>query len=114
RVWCRASLARACRHGAAESFAVDAAARPKDAVLADIGERYRTQIEVDLIAELFPQIMSETPGAIAAAADRRAGSATGGAYRLVDRQNDIGNPGLAAVMRQQITAPRTAHALDEP
>ena len=93
---------------------MDAAARPEDAVLADIGERHRTQIEVDLIAELFPQIVGETSGAIASAADRRAGSAAGGAYRLVDRQNNVGNPGLAAVVRQQITAARAAHALDEP
>src|SRR6202030_3870447 len=97
RVWCRASLARACRHGAAESFAVDAAARPKDAVLADIGERYRTQIEVDLIAELFPQIMSETSGAIAAAADRRAGSATDRAYRPFSRHKNITTTPIAAV-----------------
>jgi hypothetical protein len=33
---------------------VNAAARPEDTVLADIGERHRTQIEVDLIAEFFP------------------------------------------------------------
>src|SRR5580700_10220338 len=93
---------------------MEATARAEDTALADIGERHRTQIEVDLIAELFPQIMSEASGAVAAAADWRAGSATGRAYRLVDRQNNVGNARVAAVPRQQITAARTAHALDEP
>src|SRR5260370_41984885 len=75
---------------------MDAAAGPEDAVLAHIGERHRAQIEVDLVAELFPQIVSEASGAIAAATDRRPGSAARGAYRLRHRQNDGGNPSLAA------------------
>src|SRR5947209_11048958 len=113
-MWCPRSSASACGRRAAESFAVDAAACPEDTVLAHIGERYRTQIEVDLIAEFFPQIVRETSGAIAATADRGARSAAGGAYRLVNRQNNVGNPRFAAVMRQQITPARTAHAVDEP
>src|SRR5690349_23495649 len=93
---------------------MEATARPQEAALADIGERHRTQIEVNLIAELFPQIVSETSGAIAATADRRAGGAAGGADRLVHSQNDVSNARLPAVVRQQITAAWTAHTLDEP
>ena len=33
--------------------------------------------------------------------------------RLVDREDDVGDAGVVAVMREQIAAARPAHALDE-
>src|SRR5690348_14925373 len=93
---------------------MDATARPEDTAIADIGERHRAQIEVDLIAEFFPQIVGETPRAIAAATNRRTGRTAGCAYRLVDGKDNIGDPGLTAVVCEQVATTRTTHTLDEP
>src|SRR5260370_3978392 len=68
---------------------------------------------MDLIAELLPQIVGRAPRAIAAAADRRAGGTTRRAYRLIDREDNIGDTGLAAVVSEKIAAARTSYALDE-
>jgi hypothetical protein len=77
---------------------MEATADPQYAPLAYIGERDRAEIEVDLIAELFPEIVRRATGPIAAAPDRRAGSAPRRADRLIDGEDDVGDAGLAAVM----------------
>jgi len=77
---------------------MEATADPEYAPLAYIGERDRAEIEVDLIAELFPEIVRRATGPIAAAPDRRAGGAPRRAYRLIDGEDDVGDAGLAAVM----------------
>jgi hypothetical protein len=64
---------------------VEPAACSQDAVLTDIGERHRTQKEVNLIAKLFPQIVGLTARFVAAAADRGARGTAGRPYRFVDR-----------------------------
>ena len=76
------------------------AAGAEHALFADIAERHRAQIEVDLVAQLLPQIVGQTAAAVAAAADRRAGRAADRADRLVDREDDVGDARLVAVMRQ--------------
>jgi len=55
---------------------------------------------MNLVAQLFPQIMGETSALVAAAAKRRAGPAARRADRLVDRENDVGDAGRIAVMRE--------------
>ena len=80
---------------------MDATAGPQYAALAYIGERDRAEIEVDLIAELFPQIMRRAAGPVAAAPDRRAGGASRRPDWLVDGENDVGDAGLAAVMGEE-------------
>ena len=68
---------------------------------------------MDLVAELFPQIVRQALAAI--------GAATGGAHlraarrldRLVDRQDDFGHARVHRCTRQAIAAARTAHALDQ-
>src|SRR4051794_16547758 len=81
---------------------------------ADIAERHRAQIQVDLIAQLFPKIVGQTSAAIAAAADRRTGATSNRPDRLVDGGDDVGDPRLVAAVRQQITAARAAHAFNQP
>ena len=68
---------------------------------------------MDLVAQFFPQIMRQTSAAVDAATGYRAGSTSDRVDRLVDGEDDVGNPRVVAVMRQQITAARTAHALDQ-
>src|SRR6266436_7873736 len=92
---------------------MDTPAGSEHAIFADILERHLTQIKVDLIAELLPQIVGRASGAIAAAAHWGAGGTTRRAYRLIDREDNIGDAGLAAVVREKITAARTSDALDE-
>src|SRR5476649_773734 len=73
----------------------------------------RAQEDMDLVAELFPQIVRQALAAI--------GAATGGAHlraarrldRLVDRQDDFGDPRLHRGAGEAITAARTAYALDQ-
>jgi len=69
---------------------------------------------MNLIAQLLPQIMGQTAAAVAAATDRCAGSAARRPDRLVDCEDDVGDANIAPVMGEQITAARTAHALDQP
>src|SRR3954454_23927979 len=67
--------------------------------LADIAERYRAEIEMDLMSQLLPQIVRQASAAVAAAADRLAGFAADRLDLLVNRQDDVGNADVVAVMR---------------
>src|SRR5260221_4321170 len=96
--------------GTAARLAIDDAAGAEQSPLADIGERNGAEIEMNLIAELFPQIVGETAALIAAAAGRRARGAARRPDRLVDRPNDVRDAGLARRGSPQITAARAAHA----
>src|SRR3546814_11924277 len=70
---------------------------------------HRAEIEVDLVAELFPEVMGLAATLVAAAAERLAGRAAGGTDRLVDRQDDVGDARLAGRMSEQVAAARPAH-----
>src|SRR5689334_5272191 len=94
-------------------LAMQRAGAAEHALRADIGERHRAQIEMDLIAELFPEIMRQAACLVAAAAGRRAGRAARRADRLVDREDDVGDARAIGAARQEIAAARPAHALDE-
>src|ERR1700744_558158 len=80
------------------------AAASEQALFADIGECYRAEIEMDLIAEFFPEIMRETAGLVATAARRRTGRTARRADRLVDREDDVGDARAIGAARQQIAA----------
>src|SRR3546814_12721233 len=67
---------------------------------------HRAEIEVDLVAELFPEVMGLAATLVAAAAERLAGRAAGGTDRLVDRQDDVGDARLAGSMSEQVAAAR--------
>src|SRR5512146_511040 len=105
------------RDGAArlarKPLAMERAGAAQDALLADIGERHRAQIEMDLIAELFPKVVREAAALVASTARGRARRAARGADRLVDREDDVGNARSGRAMRQKIAAARATHALDE-
>src|SRR5215469_13539059 len=105
---------RAGRGDTTKTLAMDAAAASEHPLFAHIGERDRGEIEVDLITQLFPEIVRGAAGPIAAAPDRRAGCTACSADRLVDGKHDVGDAGLATVMGEEIAAPGAAHALDEP
>jgi len=93
---------------------MEAAAHPEYAMFTDIGKRNRAQKEVDLIAELFPQIVGHAARLVSAATDRSAGGATGRPYRFVDCQYDVGDTSRMAIVSEQITAARPAYASHEP
>src|SRR5215468_6074270 len=57
--------------------------------------------------------MRQTPAAVDAAPGSPAGGTSYRLDRLVDGGNDIGDPRIIAVVRQQITTARAAHAFDE-
>ena len=99
---------------ASRARAMERAAAAEHAPLAHIGERHRAQIEMDLVAELFPQIVGEAAALVAGAAGRRARRAARGADRLVDREDDVGDARPVGAVRQEIAAARAAHALDQP
>src|SRR5690348_3709282 len=105
------------RDGAARlmraALAMQRAGAAQDALLADIGKRHRAQIKVNLIAELFPEIMRQAATLVAGATRGGARRAAGGADRLVDRKDNIGNARSGRAMREEIAAARAAHALDE-
>src|SRR5689334_21966512 len=89
------------------------AAAPEHAVGADIGQRHRIEIEMDLVAELFPEVMGQAARLAAATPRRRAGRAARGSNRLVDGKDDIGDAGLVRAMAKEIATARPAHALDQ-
>src|SRR5262249_61789687 len=92
---------------------MEAAAAAQHALLAYVGERNRAEIEVDLVAELFPKIVRRAPGPIAAAPDRRAGGTSRRANRLLGGEDDVGKAGLPAVVPPQLNPCETAHDLLE-
>src|SRR5712691_11326082 len=94
-------------------LALGEAAGAEHALFADVAKRHRAQIQVDLIAQFLPEIMGQTSAAIAAAADRFAGGTSHRVERLVDRDDNVGNPDLVAVMPQAIAAAGPAHAADQ-
>src|SRR5437867_7213697 len=100
--------------GDAVAFALGNTAGPEDPLLADIAKRHRGQIKADLVAQFLPQIVGKTSAAVAAAADRRARAAAHRMERLVDRNDDVGDPRLVAVVREEIAAAWPAHAADQP
>src|SRR5712692_2151380 len=97
----------------ASCIAVDDAAGAEQPLLADIGERDGAEIEMDLVAELLPQIVGQAPALVAAAAGRRTRGAARRPDRLVDGQNDIGDARLAGDEGQEIAAAGAAHAAHE-
>ena len=58
--------------------------------------------------------MRQTSAAVDAAAGRNTGGTSHRVDRFVDRENDIRDARIVAVMNQQIAAARAAHAFDEP
>src|SRR5260370_9523593 len=68
---------------------------------------------MNLIAELFPEIMSEAARLAAAAADGRARRTARGADRLVHGEDDVGDARLVGAMTEEIAAAGAAHALDQ-
>jgi len=77
----------------------------------DIGQRHRAEIEVDLIAELFPEIVGEAARLATAAADRRTRRTARGADRLVDGEDDVGDARLIGAMAKEIAAAGPAQLL---
>src|SRR5882672_8729176 len=100
------------RYGAV-CVALNDAAGAEHPLVAHIAERHRAEVKADLVAELFPKIVGQTSAAITTAADRGAGTTSHRADRLIDRQNDVADAGCFAVIRQQIAATRSTHALDQ-
>src|SRR5215468_6273313 len=94
---------RRCGLGGARLLDHDAA-RPEHATVDYVGKRHRAQVEMDLVSELFPEIVRQTSGLVAATADGRAGRAARGADRLVDREDDVGYPRTLGAARQQVAA----------
>src|ERR1700738_5518592 len=66
----------------ANALAMDPATGPEDATFADIRQRNRTEIEMDLVAEFLPQVVGQAACPIAAAAGRRDRRAEGRAARV--------------------------------
>src|SRR5260221_9515386 len=60
---------------------------------------------MDLIAELFPEIMGEAARLAAAAADGRARRTARGADRLVLREDHVGDARLVGAITREISAP---------
>src|SRR3954452_5322074 len=116
-MWCPrpgfSSCANSFRLGRLGRSALRREAGAEPPPLADIAERHRAEVEVDLAAQLLPQIVRQTSAAVATAADRLAGLAADRLDLLLDREDDVGNAGVVAVMCEQISAARPAHAPDE-
>src|SRR4051794_13482980 len=118
-MWCRgrgfSSCANSFRLGrwGRNASALRREAGAEHPPLADIAERHRAEVEVDLAAQLLPQIVRQASAAIAAAADRLTGLAANRLDLLLDREDDVRNAGVVAVMCEQISAARPAHAPDE-
>ena len=68
---------------------------------------------MNLLSQLFPQIMGHAARPGLGAALAAAGLAAGGGDGLVHRQNNVGDAQLAAGPRQAIAAARSAHAGDQ-
>src|SRR5258708_11614856 len=100
--------------GAASLVAVNDAAGTEHPLLADIGERDRTEIEMDLVAELLPQIVGQAAALVAAAPGGRAGGAACGPDRLVDGQDNVRDSRLAGGESEEVAATRAAHAAHQP
>src|SRR3546814_14907044 len=66
---------------------------------------HRAEIEVDLVAELFPEVMGLAATLVAAAAERLAGREAGGTDRLVDRPDDGGGGRLGRRMSEPVAVP---------
>src|SRR5690242_1248157 len=106
------------RRGFSSRFGRAVAALRRDAgaehaPLAHVAERHRTQVKVDLMAQLFPEVVRQAAAAVAAAADRSAGLAADRLDPFLDREDNVGDAGVVAVVREQIAAARTAHAVDQ-
>ena len=84
RPWRTRTASRPGRGDTTKTLAMEAPAASEHALLTHIGERDRGEIEVDLIAKLFPEIVRGAAGPIATATDRRAGGTACRADRLVD------------------------------
>ena len=69
---------------------------------------------MDLLTQIFPQIMGDATRARLGAALGAAGLAAGGSDGFVHRQNDVGNAQFARRARQAIAATGAAHAGDQP
>src|SRR5262249_24427301 len=92
---------------------INEAARAEDTLLDDVAQRDGAQVQMNLVAELLPEIVGEATALIAAAADRGSRGAACRADRLVDGKDDVGDPRLRRGMSQAVAAARPAHALDE-
>src|SRR5690242_13876173 len=93
---------------------MEEAASPEDAARHDIGERHRAEEEMDLVAELFPEVMGEAARLAALAADRGARRAARRADRLVHREHDVGDPRVLGGGGEEIAAARPADAAHQP
>src|SRR5258706_1013765 len=82
-------------------------------VLEDIGERYRSEKHLDLPAQFFPKIVCETAPGTAKTTFRTVGAAARRFNRLVDRNDNIGNPHFGRGLSQAIAAPRSASSHDQ-
>ena len=85
----------------------------QDAALTNILKRHGAEEQVDLVAQLFPQIMRQTPAAIGHTALAGIGIATCHANRLIHGHHNIGYAQQIGAARQHVTAAGSAHALDQ-
>src|ERR1041384_1860623 len=99
--------------GGSVNFALGDAAGPKHPPLAAIAERYRAQKKMDLVAQLFPQIVRQTSAPVDAAAGNRSGGTSHRMDRLVDGSDDVADARIVAIICQEVAATRPAHALDQ-
>src|ERR1051326_3350321 len=99
--------------GGSVNFALGDAAGSKHPPLADIAERYRAQKKMDLVAQLFPQIVRQTSAPVDAAAGNRSGGTSHRMDRLAAGRADVADARIVAIICQGIAATRPAHALDQ-
>jgi len=82
-------------------------------VLEHIGERHRSKKHLDLPAQLFPEIVRETASRAAETAFRTVGAAASRFDRLIDRDDDVGNPHFGSRLSQAIAASRPTRGRDQ-
>ena len=68
------------------------------------------EVEVDLVAEFFPEIVGQTAAARGMAASSGAWTTARGAERLIDRDDDVGDANLLTDAGQLVAAARAADA----
>src|SRR6266851_5029764 len=95
------------------ALAVERTGAAKHALRDEIRGGHRAEIEMDLVAELFPEIMGEAARLAAAAADGCARRTARGADRLVDGEDDVGDARIVGAVAEEIAAAGSAHALDQ-
>jgi len=91
--------------------AVNLAAGAEHPFFDHIGQGDGVQIQIDLVAELLPQVMGQTSGLVALAAGRRSGRAAHGLDRLIDRKNDVGDSRLVGGAGEETVIARVGEGM---